>query len=107
MTCSQMLSIKTIVLINFEINLNTDSVWKRMNTIIFKPSLKSVTRYTHYMTRYKTRYKKFCRYCMHILIENDMLHTLHQIYYERVCSISLHIFDVTCVTCHFPIEFPY
>ena len=61
MTCSEMLSIKTIVLINFEINLNTDSVWKRMNTIIFKPSLKSVTRYTRYMTRYMTRYKKFCR----------------------------------------------
>ena len=61
MTCSQMLSIKTIVLINFEINLNMDSVWKRMNTIILKPSLKSVTRYTRYMTRYMTRYKKFCR----------------------------------------------
>ena len=53
MTCSQMLSIKTIVLINFEINLNADSVWKRMNTIILKPSLKSVTCYTHYITLQK------------------------------------------------------
>ena len=44
MTCSQMLSIKTIILINSEMNLNTDSVWKMMNTIILKPSLKSVTR---------------------------------------------------------------
>ena len=61
MTCSQMLSIKTIVSINFDINLNMDSVWKRMNTIILKPSLKPVTRYIRYMTRYMTRYKTFCR----------------------------------------------
>ena len=61
MTCSQMLPIKTIILINFEINLDTDSVWKRMNTIILKPSLKSVTRYTRYMTCYMTRYKKICK----------------------------------------------